>query len=80
MPQPSLGDVVLVAADPAMNNGATVAPALITRVWNATVVNVRVLLDSENPPQWRTSLTHAETLDGLDESVRPARWTWPPRV
>lgn len=80
MSQPSIGRVVLVAADPAMNNGADVAPAVITRVWSDTVINVRVLLDSENPPQWRTSLTHTDTLDGLDDAVRRARWMWPPRV
>ena len=77
---PSLGRIVLVAVDPAMNNGADVAPAIITRVWTGTSINVRVLLDSDVVPPWRTSLTHAETLDGLDAPIRHSRWTWPPRV
>lgn len=78
--QPSLGRIVLVAADPAMNNGADTAPAVITRVWTGTAINVRVLLDSDGAPPWRTSLTYADALDGLDASERPSRWTWPPRV
>ncbi|TQE35462.1 hypothetical protein [Streptomyces ipomoeae] len=78
--QPSLGRIVLVAVDPAMNNGADTAPAVITRVWTGTSVNVRVLLDSDGVPPWRTSLTHAETLDGLDDQARHRHWMWPPRV
>jgi hypothetical protein len=78
--QPSLGRIVLVAVDPAMNNGADTAPAVITRVWNATTINVRVLLDSDGVPPWRTSLTHTDTLEGLDPFLCPHRWTWPPRV
>ncbi|WP_060880174.1 hypothetical protein [Streptomyces scabiei] len=77
---PSLGRVVLVAVDPAMNNGADTAPAVITRVWTGTTVNVRVLLDGDSVPPWRTSLTHAETLDGPNAPERHRHWTWPPRV
>lgn len=44
MQTPSLGQVVLVPADPKANNGASEAPATITRVWNDHMVNVRVLL------------------------------------
>lgn len=80
MQQPSIGRIVHVSADPAMNNGATTAPAVITRVWSDTVINVRVLLDSDSVPPWRTSLTHTETLDELAEDARELRWTWPPRV
>lgn len=78
--KPSLGRIVLVSVDPAMNNGAAEAPAVITRVWNDTVINVRVLTDSDSVPEWRTSLTHRDTFDGLDAFLDPRRWTWPPRV
>lgn len=54
MPTPSVGRIVLVPIEPEMNNGATVAPAIITRVWSDTTVNLRVLTDSQNPPLWRT--------------------------
>lgn len=77
---PSLGDVVLVAVDPAMNNGSKTAPAVITRVWTGTSINVRVLLDSDGVPPWRTSLTYVDTLDDVEDNMRPFRWTWSPRV
>lgn len=80
MQKPSLGQVVLVAVDPATNNGAGIAPAIVTRVWSDTVVNVRVLLDSDGL-QWRTSLTRSDLpLEDLDTDVRLARWVWPPRI
>lgn len=80
MQKPSIGRIVLVDANPAMNNGANIAAAVITRVWSDTVINVRVLLDSENSPLWRTSLTHADDLDSLDDDTRTSRWMWPPRI
>lgn len=76
MPTPSLGQIVLVPADPAVNNGADTAPAVITRVWTDDVVNVRVLLDSD-AVQWRTSVTYTES---LDTAQHLNYWTWPPRV
>jgi hypothetical protein len=81
MPAPSLGRIVLVPIQPEMNNGATVAPAIITRVWSDTTVNLRVLADGESL-LWRTSSTYVEDLDTLDagDPTRINRWTWPPRV
>lgn len=76
MPTPSLGRIVLVPADPAVNNGADTAAAVITRVWNDDVINVRVLLDSD-AVQWRTSVTYTES---LDTAQHLNYWTWPPRV
>ncbi|MEU4165597.1 hypothetical protein AB0F46_01765 [Streptomyces sp. NPDC026665] len=76
MSTPSLGQIVLVPADPAVNNGGDVAPAIITRVWNDEVVNVRVLLDSD-AVQWRTSVKLVDTLEGVEHKHC---WTWPPRV
>lgn len=69
---PEVGDVVLVPVDPAENNGSGEAPALITRVWNASTVNVRVLHDGD-AVTWRTSVVYREDLDGI-EGV-PAVWT-----
>ncbi|MFF0140471.1 hypothetical protein ACFYRN_28905 [Streptomyces sp. NPDC005227] len=74
--KPSVGRVVHVPTDPAKNNGADIAPAVITRVWNDDCVNVRVLLDSD-AVEWRTSVTYA---DAFDDDTNRHRWTWPPRV
>ncbi|MFI1030722.1 hypothetical protein [Streptomyces sp. NPDC020951] len=74
---PSVGRIVHVPMDPATNNGVTVAPAVITRVWSETTVNVRVLHDGE-AISWRTSAVYREGLDGI-QGV-PAVWTWPERV
>lgn len=76
--QPTIGRIVHVPADPAKNNGASVAPAIITRVWSDTCVNLRVLLDSPET-EWRTSVTFVEDLNGA-ELRTPWAWTWPPRV
>ena len=76
MPKPSLGRVVLIPADPAVNNGADVAPAIITRVWSDEIVNVRVLLDSD-AVQWRTSVKYVDSFDGIEHTHC---WMWPPRV
>lgn len=78
--QPSIGRIVHVPMDPATNNGADVAPAVITRVWNDTCVNVQILADAPGTA-YRSSLTHVESFDGLDNAPdRLYRWTWPPRV
>lgn len=71
---PTIGDVVLVPADPSTNNGAQVAPAIVTRVWSDTTVNVRVLHDSHSL-DWRTSLVYRDSLEGA--SPLTAAWTWP---
>lgn len=71
---PDVGDVVLVPMDPALNNGAHVAPALVTRVWSKSTINVRVLADSHNI-DWRTSVVYRDTLD--DVTFPAAVWTWP---
>lgn len=74
--RPSVGHIVLVPMDPTKNNGATQAPAVITRVWSAETVNARVLSDTNHGDvEWRTSITYADTLDGVLH-----RWTWPPRI
>lgn len=70
---PDVGDVVLVPVDPADNNGSPVAPALVTRVWNAATVNVRVLLDGD-AIRWRTSMAYVDNLD--DVQAGAAVWAW----
>ncbi|MGW3847195.1 hypothetical protein [Streptomyces fagopyri] len=70
--EPEVGDVVLVPVDPVENNGSCEAPAIVTRVWSASTVNVRVLHDGD-AVTWRGSLVYREDLDGI-EGV-PAVWT-----
>jgi hypothetical protein len=71
---PEVGDIVLVLMDPADNNGATEAPAIVTRVWSQTTINARVLADS-HVLDWRTSLTYVDSLAEVDGAA--AVWTWP---
>lgn len=78
MPKPSVGRIILVPIDPTMNNGSNVAPAIITRVWSETSVNLRVFADDESILR-RTSSTYADNLDNLDQP-HLNYWTWPPRV
>lgn len=74
--QPTVGRIVLVPIEPSKNNGSPIAPAIITRVWSPTSVNVRVLADSMNL-LWLTSLTYVES---LDDASPQGLWTWPPRI
>jgi hypothetical protein len=74
---PTVGRIVLVPMDPAMNNGSDVAPAVITRVWDDGSVNVHVLPDG-NVTEWRTSLVQVDDLADRGDSQHV--WMWPPRV
>lgn len=85
-PIPTVGRWVHVLMDPSTNNGSDVAPAVITRVWSDTCVNVRVLRDS-NVTDWKTSVPlyptradaeakHAE-LPAAMRPERPAGAFWP---
>lgn len=90
---PSLGRIILVNVQPVTNNGSDTAPAVITRVWSDTMVNVRVLLDTSTNPPNLTSVTLYPTREDLD-AARARRDTehphlaeqpmhaayWPPRV
>lgn len=77
--KPSLGRIVLVPMDPTTNNGSDVAPAVITRVWTDTMINVKILTDAP-ADQWRTSLTLLDQapVEGALPGMHMA-W-WPPRV
>lgn len=74
--KPSVGRIVHVLVDPADNNGTDVAPAIITRVWSDSMVNVKVLLDA-TAEQWQTSVNlYSER--PTDPALTRAAW-WPPR-
>jgi hypothetical protein len=93
---PSLGRIVLFTVPPHSNNASDVAPAIITRVWSDTCVNLRVLLDSQSL-DWKTSMPLHQTREDLDtakakrdDEFRAAGYQdplppyyaayWPPRV
>jgi hypothetical protein len=75
MTKPSVGRTVLVQTDPASNNGADVAPAVVSRVNDDGTVNVRVLNDWHSI-DWRQNL---EIHDKRPDDAGNAAW-WPPRV
>lgn len=64
MNQLQLGQIVTFYVDSRSNNGADVAPAIITRVWGQmtpyAAVNMRLVLDhasnDPNTQEWRTSV------------------------
>lgn len=77
---PSIARMVIVPMDPAFNNGAEEAPAIITRVWNQGCVNVRILADGDGNPEWRTSVAlHPDEESARANGSRHVAW-WPPRV
>lgn len=72
MQKPSVGRIVHVTVDGRYNNGSDVAPAVITRVWSDTCVNLRVLYDGpsvapEGRQDWLTSWSVHESREALDE-------------
>ena len=93
---PSPCRMVMVFTDPRHNNGADTAPAVITRVWSDTLVNVRVLHDGpsqapEGRIDWVTSVplfdsreaaeaAHAEKWAHADHEMPVFAAFWPPRV
>jgi hypothetical protein len=86
MQKPSIGRIVIVPAGALLpnesNNGGEAAPAVITRVWNDRLVNVRVLLDGHESP-WKTSISLHDTPEDYAAAVEEGRsfgCYWPPRV
>jgi len=78
---PSLGRIVLVPCDPQVNNGATIAPAVITRVWSDKMINVRVFGDNRNDTPALTSVELVEELPTYNPTGEGMHvWAWPPRV
>ena len=84
--KPTVGRIIHTLVDPARNNGADVAPAIITRVWSDTSVNLRVLYDGASV-DWVTSATlHADedtAREHVAMGIQPMsghQAFWPPRV
>jgi hypothetical protein len=75
-PPPSVGRVVLyhpTEAEREGRGGGETYPALVTRVWSPTCVNLHVLADA-GPAFFVTSVEQAR-------GRAPQRaWSWPPRV
>lgn len=74
--KPSLGGIVFTFLAPEENNGADVAPAIITRVWSDDMVNITVFPDAGYGPIRKTSVKLVESQPG---EPGPACW-WPPRA
>lgn len=89
MTSPTVGRIVHVFVDPALNNGADIAPAVITRVWNDELVNLKVLVDGKSEALWLTSVALCADRDSALEVSSyttsstggrlPAAAYWPPR-
>ena len=87
--KPSVCRIVEVFTDPYYNNGSDTAPAVITRVWDDGLINVRVLHDGppvppEHRQDWLTSIplhesrdaaviSHAAKWEHLEPEARPER-------
>jgi hypothetical protein len=95
MHTPSIGRIVHVLVDPAHNNSSDTAPAMITRVWSDTCVNLRVIGDCSpgTGPEWLTSHQLFQTREEIEEKHRlyreehpteghhrPQGAFWPPHV
>lgn len=78
--KPSVGRIVLVRLADAFDSRAgeigaeRLRPAIVTRVWSETCINIHVFYDpgdQELRVEDRTSVTEGEHVGG---------WRWPPRV
>lgn len=80
--KPSIGRIVIVTGTAAVSNGATEAPAMITRVWSDTMINVVVFPDSASPRALTSVSLHpdAETAKGACTLPSMNAAYWPPRV
>lgn len=71
--KPSIGRIVIFKGEAA--NGVTEHPAVITRVWSDTCVNLTVFFDAK-APEVRTSVTRTDTTK-IDSGTWG--WEWPVR-
>lgn len=74
MQTPSLGRIVLFRSE--LSNGATEHPAIISRVWSDTCVNLTVFPDC-GVPVCKTSVVQNED---MQEGNQTYAWRWPPRT
>lgn len=72
--KPSLGRIVLFRS--LDSNGSKEHPALVTRVWSDTCVNLTVFPDY-GELVFKTSVNQNESLEGPNQELA---WRWPPRV
>lgn len=88
MQTPSVGRIVLVPVDALhlQANGAEVLPAIITRVWSDSVVNLQVFVDAGAVVS-KTSAKLYDTPEAAEAGASSAerayaelRCFWPPRV
>lgn len=79
---PVLGMIVLAFCDPAANNGSDVCPAIVTRVLNDTMINLRLVPDSDAPMRSAPSVhlyTDEETARAANDGKSFASGAfWPP--
>lgn len=77
---PTVGRIVHYVL-PDQHVRGTIRPAMIVRVWSATMVNLQVFTDGTNDrldagstvaPVWRTSVSE-------DPEGKPGTWHWPER-
>lgn len=75
---PKVGDIVILHLgdnDPIQNNYAKELPAIITRVWSNTTVNLKGLPDGPGSI-WRTSVMHQNSFPGAVIAQNPG-WRFP---
>jgi hypothetical protein len=86
--KPSVGRIVHALVPPSGNNGAPIAPAIITRVWSDDVINIRVFSDGSTGTPLYTSIrlfedqaaAEAWVVEQTSSEWRPVAAFWPPRV
>lgn len=72
--KPSLGRIVLFRS--LNSNGINEHPAVVTRIWSDTCVNLHVFPDYGDSIN-KTSVNQNESLEGPNQELA---WRWPPRV
>jgi hypothetical protein len=75
----SKGRIVMAGIEPTMNNGDDTCPAIITRVWSDTMVNIRLFPDGISCPV-KTSVRLYENEDDARQGGIGNACFWPARV
>ena len=78
MTEPTIGRIVIyktrTSGEGDWCNNAEFLPAIITRVWTSTCVNLKIINDGPCD-SWRTAVT----LDAADAPQQGHTWRWPER-